>query len=251
VIVSGKQDILRFSSRVGAVGHYKSIALDHILAFLDERKANTNRDVIPRQAWKQLVVPAMSEAGVTARELHKGLDMSYSGSSLYRANLSRERASRVASIVASPELNQLATNDLYWDRIDTITVDTVEEVFDLTVPGPHNFVADGILVHNSIEQDADMVMFLYRPEYYKITEDEQGNSLAGIAEVIVGKNRHGEAKDIRLRFESDFARFSNLDDDSFDMLPPGVITSGATAAGPYGGGTLPSKMNADEDDIPF
>ncbi|MEM9258574.1 MAG: replicative DNA helicase, partial [Bacteroidota bacterium] len=57
----------------------------------------------------------------------------------------------------------------------------------------------------SIEQDADMVMFLYRPEYYKILEDEQGNSLVGTAEIIVGKNRHGEAKDIRLAFKSDFA----------------------------------------------
>ena len=101
----------------------------------------------------------------------------------------------------------------------------------------------------SIEQDADMVMFLYRPEYYKITEDEQGNSLAGIAEVIVGKNRHGEARDIRLRFDSDFARFSDLQDMDFDLLPSAAI-SVANPQQPYGGGTLPSKMNTD-DDIPF
>ncbi len=101
----------------------------------------------------------------------------------------------------------------------------------------------------SIEQDADMVMFLYRPEYYKITEDEQGNSLAGVAEVIVGKNRHGEARDIRLRFDSDFARFGDLEDADFDMLPANAITS-VPGQQPYGGGTLPSKMNTD-DDIPF
>ncbi|MTB52067.1 replicative DNA helicase [Lewinella sp. W8] len=99
----------------------------------------------------------------------------------------------------------------------------------------------------SIEQDADMVMFLYRPEYYKILEDEQGNSLIGTAEVIVGKNRHGEAKDIRLRFESNFAKFSDLDDPDFDLLPDNTIQPGTA---PYGGGTLPSKMNTDED-IPF
>ena len=101
----------------------------------------------------------------------------------------------------------------------------------------------------SIEQDADMVMFLYRPEYYKITEDEQGNSLAGVAEVIVGKNRHGEARDIRLKFDSNFARFSDLEDLDFDLLPSGAITGGQPQQ-PYGGGTLPSKMNTD-DDIPF
>jgi replicative DNA helicase len=193
----------------------------------------------------------MTYCGITTRSLQQQMGMAYCGTTLYRANMGRERALRVASIVESPELAHLANGDIYWDQITTIYRDAVEEVFDLTVPGPHNFLANGVVVHNSIEQDADMVMFLYRPEYYKITEDEQGNSLAGIAEVIVGKNRHGEARDIKLRFESDFARFSNLDDDSFDMLPPGVITSGPTAAGPYGGGTLPSKMNADDDDIPF
>ena len=98
----------------------------------------------------------------------------------------------------------------------------------------------------SIEQDADMVMFLYRPEYYGIEEDEQGNSLKGTATVIVGKNRHGEAKDIRLAFQSDFARFSDLDDPDFDLLPDGAIQAGQ----PYGSQTIPSKMNTDED-IPF
>ena len=101
----------------------------------------------------------------------------------------------------------------------------------------------------SIEQDADMVMFLYRPEYYKITEDEQGNSLAGVAEVIVGKNRHGEARDIRLKFDSDFARFSDLGDPDFSLLPDGAIQSGGGQQ-PYGSVTLGSKMNTD-DDIPF
>ena len=100
----------------------------------------------------------------------------------------------------------------------------------------------------SIEQDADMVMFLYRPEYYGIEEDEQGNSLKGTATVIIGKNRHGEARDIRLAFESDFAKFSDLDDPDFDLLPDNAIQS---APGPaYGSTTIASKMNSDED-IPF
>ena len=93
-----------------------------------------------------------------------------------------------------------------------------------------------------------MVMFLYRPEYYGIEEDEQGNSLKGTATVIIGKNRHGEARDIRLAFESDFAKFSDLDDPDFDLLPDNAIQS---APGPaYGSTTIASKMNSDED-IPF
>lgn len=100
----------------------------------------------------------------------------------------------------------------------------------------------------SIEQDADMVMFLYRPEYYGIEEDEQGNSLKGTATIIVGKNRHGEAKDIRLAFQNDFAKFSDLDDPDFDLLPDGAIQSNPGPA--YGSQTIASKMNTDED-IPF
>lgn len=134
-----------------------------------------------------------------------------------------------------------------YAAIASITPGESQEVFDLTVPGPHNFVANDIIVHNSIEQDADMVMFLYRPEYYGIEEDEQGNSLKGTATVIVGKNRHGEAKDIRMAFQNDFAKFSDLDDPDFDLLPDTAIQAGQ----PYGSTTIPSKMNTDDEDIPF
>ena len=249
VIVSGGADIRMFIDSVGAVGAYKSFALNKIEGFLQDRTENTNRDVVPKSLWQDEVVPAMQLQGLTTRQLQSSLGMQYCGTALYKSNLSRARARTVSAVVNSPYLDTLGRSDIYWDRISSIMPDAVEEVFDLTVPGPHNFVADGIVVHNSIEQDADMVMFLYRPEYYKITEDEQGNSLAGVAEVIVGKNRHGEARDIRLRFDSDFARFGNLEDIDFDMLPPGAITSGQPQQ-PYGGGTLPSKMNTD-DDIPF
>jgi len=65
----------------------------------------------------------------------------------------------------------------------------------------------------AIEQDADMVCFIHRPEYYKILEDERGNSLAGIAEIIVAKHRNGATGDVRLRFKSEFAKFINLSED--------------------------------------
>nr|CAP09637.1 barnase-C-DnaB intein-C fusion protein [Transformation Vector pICH13688] len=53
----------------------------------------------------------------------------------------------------SPEIEKLSQSDIYWDSIVSITETGVEEVFDLTVPGPHNFVANDIIVHNSEEQD--------------------------------------------------------------------------------------------------
>ncbi|MFV0418468.1 MAG: replicative DNA helicase [Dysgonomonas sp.] len=65
----------------------------------------------------------------------------------------------------------------------------------------------------AIEQDADMVCFIHRPEYYKIFEDDKGNSLIGLAEIIIAKHRNGATGDVLLRFKSEFARFQNIDDD--------------------------------------
>ena len=65
----------------------------------------------------------------------------------------------------------------------------------------------------AIEQDADMVCFIHRPEYYKIFEDDKGNSLIGLAEIIIAKHRNGATADVLLRFKSEFARFQNIDDE--------------------------------------
>ncbi len=65
----------------------------------------------------------------------------------------------------------------------------------------------------AIEQDADMVCFIHRPEYYKILEDEKGNSLIGLAEIIIAKHRNGATADVLLRFKSEFARFQNIEDE--------------------------------------
>ena len=89
----------------------------------------------------------------------------------------------------------------------------------------------------AIEQDADMVMFLYRPDYYGITEDADNQDCRGIAEVIVAKNRHGALRTVKVRFVANFAKFVNLDT-QFMELPQdynNTITKG-------------SRMNDPEDD---
>jgi replicative DNA helicase len=58
-----------------------------------------------------------------------------------------------------------------------------------------------------------MVCFIHRPEYYKITEDDKGNSLVGLAEIIIAKHRNGAVGDVRLRFKAEYAKFMNIDDD--------------------------------------
>jgi replicative DNA helicase len=64
----------------------------------------------------------------------------------------------------------------------------------------------------AIEQDADLVLFIHRPEYYGLDTDEEGNSLKGIAEIIVAKHRNGPIGDIQLKFIREFAKFIDLDD---------------------------------------
>jgi len=65
----------------------------------------------------------------------------------------------------------------------------------------------------AIEQDADMVCFIHRPEYYKIYKDDQGRNLKGMAEFIIAKHRNGAVDTVLLRFKSEFARFQDSGDD--------------------------------------
>ena len=70
----------------------------------------------------------------------------------------------------------------------------------------------------AIEQDADIVSFLYRPEYYNILEDEEGQSVKGVGEIIVAKHRNGALKTIKLKFTDTFAKFTDLPDPNFNEL---------------------------------
>ncbi len=72
----------------------------------------------------------------------------------------------------------------------------------------------------AIEQDADVVMFVYRPERYDINEDSSGRSMANVAEIIIGKQRNGPTGTVRLTFLKDYARFENLAKDGMTGPPP-------------------------------
>ena len=115
------------------------------------------------------------------------------------------KADRLAKVVKSEQLTNLAHSDIYWDSIISITENDVEEVFDLTVPNLHNFVANDIIVHNSIEQDADLIMMIYRDEYYNPDSPDRG-----IAELLITKHRSGPTGVIKLLFKPEFTQFLNL-----------------------------------------
>jgi replicative DNA helicase len=131
----------------------------------------------------------------------------YAGTNPYRQNSSPERIGRVAAVLDSQVLQDLAESDVCWDEVASVEPDGEEEIFDLTVDGLHNFVASDIVVHNSIEQDADLVMFLYRDEYYNREKSEK----PGIAEIIVAKHRNGPTGMVELMFRKELTRFENLE----------------------------------------
>ncbi|MFL5589843.1 MAG: LAGLIDADG family homing endonuclease, partial [Ktedonobacteraceae bacterium] len=208
--VSGKFDIERFISQVGALSQKKLAHQVAIVDYLAQHPANTNRDVVPREVWRLLAVPAMQTTGLTSRKMQAAMGNAYCGTSLYKQNLSRERATRLAQIVQCHQLASLAQSDVYWDEILTIEPDGEAEVYDLTVENLHNFVANNIIVHNSLEQDADIVMFIYRDDIYN-PESERKN----IADIIVAKHRNGPIGEVSLYFQASQTRFRDL-----ELTPP-------------------------------
>lgn len=82
----------------------------------------------------------------------------------------------------------------------------------------------------AIEQDADMVAFLYRPEYYKIEVDEENNSTLGLAEIIIAKHRNGSLETAKVRFVSQLTKFANLHDEWAQPQPRDFAPDHATSA---------------------
>lgn len=88
----------------------------------------------------------------------------------------------------------------------------------------------------AIEQDADMVLFVHRPEYYHILQDEQGNDLHGMAQIIIAKHRKGSTGNVLLNFRGEFTRFGNPEDaGSFAPPPEGGEFRGSALDDPFAG----------------
>ena len=208
VDVSGAPDMTTFCEQIGVHGE-GGRAATRLLGLLAGRKPNPNVDTIPWEV-RDRVVQAMDRSGLTPRVLAAALGEQYGASYLLgRASgprpFSRHGVEAIAWATGDKDLLHLATSDVTWDAIVEIEPLGEEPVFDATVLGTHNFVANGVVAHNSIEQDADVVCFIYRDESYNPESTDKGT-----AEIIVAKHRNGPTGKVKLAFNEDLTRFDSL-----------------------------------------
>ncbi|HZF31863.1 MAG TPA: replicative DNA helicase [Gammaproteobacteria bacterium] len=205
VDVSGAASLRLFLDTVGGFGPRAAPAAA-LARSLESVDANTNVDTLPLEVFGE-VRAQMRAQGVTTRAMAKMRGTAYGGSSHFLFSPSRDMVAQYAQLLEAPHIAKWAESDLFWDRVVAVSADGEEDVFDLTVPGLANWLADGIVTHNSgaIEQDADLIVFIYREEVY-----EPDTPRKGIADIIIGKQRNGPIGEFRLTFLGEFTKFENL-----------------------------------------
>ena len=199
----GAENQLRFLRNVGVYGARESMA-NKALEMLSAVKGNTNLDTVPREVWER-VRSVLADRKMPHREFAVALGTQFGGSTMRQHLPSRARLSRVATILDDAELEMMATNDVFWDEIASVESIGEQPVYDASVVGSHNFVANGISLHNSIEQDSDVVVLLHREDMY-----ERESPRAGEADLIVAKHRNGPTTTVTVAFQGHYSRFVDM-----------------------------------------
>jgi replicative DNA helicase len=144
--ITGAESIRVFASEIGIFG--KERQLDRVLAALEKKTPHSNRDLIPREVWKQI---EEAKGPLSWAEVARRMGLDAAGQNLHAGarSLSRARLARFAEALQSARLHALAESDLYWDRIVSIEYLGRQQVYDLTIPDTHNFIANDVCVHNT------------------------------------------------------------------------------------------------------
>jgi replicative DNA helicase len=201
--IYGAENQTRFLRHVGVHG-MKARTVREVLAKLDGKVRNTNLDTVPKDVWTE-VRTAMTSRQLTHRQFAAAMGTKFCGSTMWKHAPSRARLHRAAALLENAAIHDLATNDVFWDQIAEVTSLGERDVYDGTVSGTHNFIANGISLHNSLEQDADMVILLNRPDAFE-RDDPRG----GEADLIIAKHRNGPTKTVTVAHQLHLSRFTNM-----------------------------------------
>ncbi|MGB9248810.1 MAG: replicative DNA helicase, partial [Mycobacterium sp.] len=201
--IFGTDNQRRFLRDVGANG-LKYFACRQVLRNLEDVSCKAYSDTVPSEVWDRVRI-ALARRKVSHSAFAAAIGANFRESTLRKRCPSRARIHRAAAFLEDLELHDLATNDIFWDKIVEITSIGEHDVFDGTVAGTSNFVAQGISVHNSLEQDADMVILLNRPDAFE-RDDPRG----GEADLILAKHRNGPTKTVTVAHQLHLSRFTNM-----------------------------------------
>ncbi|MGP3991063.1 replicative DNA helicase [Streptomyces sp. 3N207] len=203
VDVCGVTDQRQFLENVGVFGA-RSGNVTQALHRLDAMNAAGSSDTIPAEV-RSRVRSAVEERQTNPFRLQKAVGTASRGDLNPAISPSHSGLSRIAQVLEDEHLELVATSDVCWDEVVSIESLGEQKVYDATVPGTHNFTANGILIHNSIEQDADMVILLHREDAY-----EKESPRAGEADLIVAKHRNGPTATITVAFQGHYSRFVDM-----------------------------------------
>jgi len=201
--VTGVEEQLRFVDQIGVYGQRRARVVEARIR-LAQMRAVGRFDTIPSEVWGQ-VRAALHDKGMTLNRRQILVGTRSRGDLNDEICPSRSRVARIAQVLDDAELEMLATNDVYWDTVTLIESVGFEPVYDATVLQTHNFVANGTNIHNSIEQDADVVILLHREDAY-----ERESPRAGEADLIVAKHRNGPTATVTVAFQGHYSRFVDM-----------------------------------------
>jgi replicative DNA helicase len=199
ISIAGRDAVCRFYETVELRGS-KAKKLASMMPGVLSMGENAIIDRLPIEVCAD-VASAAKAAGLSWRELGYRVQKG--------KRIGRDGLLSVADRLCDERLTLLASSDVLWDGVESVTPSGECETFDMSVPGMHNFVVNGVFAHNSgaIEQDADVIIFVYRDEYYT----KEKSARPGIAELIIAKQRNGPTGTVYTSFQGSCTRFDNLD----------------------------------------